>query len=444
MAPLFEYGSWQAVSNRENLRILLQNIWQQRRLKEIGVEIDEFPRGKKYQPFLRFDGDQIRANNYVGFIQNGPQLIEIYPKVFRHRHEPCKELMLKHIFYWFRYCRKWQFPFNQASLDVKDIDTLPELIIHLIANQMLETITDQPFQMYQETEEALLSPKGSVNFKRYIQNSLTRGLDHRIECDYEPFLFDNKVNRIIKYCARLLLNQTHFPETLRTLQDTLFILDEVDDTVCTSSDIDSLNINPFFEGYTLLMESCKIILDQQLYSNTTDNLTQWCLLFPMEYIFEDFVAGFLERKFSKEWNVEYQKSDKWLTDSPKAFNMQHDIFLTAKDGSNRKIIIDTKYKIRASTYKNDLKKGISQDDLYQVTSYAFKRGCTEVFLLYPNISENRNDPDTFKIKSGFNERDQITVTTAEIPFWSLANFQEIENALQEELGQLLKVNRGFH
>ena len=78
----------------------------------------------------------------LNFIQNGDEVIEIYPKVFR-EHFPFptkneKALMLRHIFYWFSYCRKWKFPFNQAALNTIDIDEFPELIINLIANQFLE------------------------------------------------------------------------------------------------------------------------------------------------------------------------------------------------------------------------------------------------------------------------------------------------------------------
>src|SRR5690606_12986656 len=245
---------------------------------------------KKYQPFLQFDGNRIRAKNYVGFVQNGAEVIEIYPKVFKSNASAIqsKELMLKHIFYWFRYCRKWRFPFSQASLDTLETTEFPELIINLIAKQFLDAVSNQPFTMYQELEEAMQTPRGSINFKRYISNSISYGNYHSIECDYEPFLFDNKVNRAIKYCSRLLLNQTKFSENQRILQDVIFILDEVDDLPCSVLDIERISINSFFEEYEMILDSCKLILNQQLYSNNTYDLSQWCLLFPMEYIFEDF------------------------------------------------------------------------------------------------------------------------------------------------------------
>ena len=145
MSLLFEYDKWKTISNKDDLKQMLQDIWKQRLFVDSEAIENEEQKNSRYQPFLNFDGNQIRANNYVGFIQNGEEIIEIYPKVFRHlpNIEDKKELMLRHIFYWFGYCRKWRFPFNQASLDTIDIEEFPELIINLIANQFLETVSNQ-------------------------------------------------------------------------------------------------------------------------------------------------------------------------------------------------------------------------------------------------------------------------------------------------------------
>lgn len=434
MALLFEYGEWESVKNKDALKQILKDIWQQRLFVDSEAEISEDEKDKRYQPFLNFDDNQVRANNFVGFIQNDEDVIEIYPKIFRNSEnaKTKKELMLQHIFYWFRYCRKWRFPFNQATLDIKDIEEFPELIINLIASQFLETVSKQPLTMYQQVEEAFQTPRGSINFKRYINNGISYGNYQNIDCDYDPFLFDNKVNRIIKYCSRLLLDQTKFYENQRMLQEVIFILDEVDDLPCTIHDIERITFNSFFEDYSTLMDSCKLIISQQLYSNNTYDLSQWCLLFPMEYIFEDFFAGFLQDKFQKQWRVEYQKSEKYLAtdeDGKNVFNMQHDIFLTSKENPNLKIIVDTKYKLRDSNFKKDLKKGIAQNDLYQMVSYAFRRGCTDIMLVYPNLSDNLNRPDKFEIVSGFSAYEKINVTAIEIPFWSLTNFDNLKNEM---------------
>ena len=393
---LFEYDKWITVENSAALFHSLKTIWRQRNYTDLTEDLEENQTDKNYQPFLRFSNNEIRANNYVGFIQTSTDLVEIYPKVFRNCQEKDKNDMLRHIFFWFNYCRKWKFPFSQAQLDNFSIDEFPELIINLIANQFLETLSNQPLTMYQSVEEAMQTPRGSINFKRYIANSLVSGNFQDIECDYEPFLFDNKVNRVIKYCSRLLMNQTKFAENLQMLQEVVFLLDEVENISCNSFEVENIILNSFFEDYNKVLDSCKLILNQQIYSSNKYDLSQWCLLFPMEYIFEDFVAGFIEEKFSKDWKVEYQKSNEYLSCNPQAFNMQHDIFLTSKNTDRRRIIIDTKYKLRSSDFKNDKKKGIAQSDLYQMTSYAFRRGCTDIFLLYPNITDDLNEPDVLK------------------------------------------------
>jgi len=256
-----------------------------------------------------------------------------------------------------------------------------------------------------------------------------------IECDYEPFVFDNKVNRVIKYCCRLLLSKTTLSENIRILQEVIYHLDEVTDTVVTLRDAESIVLNHFFNDYTCIIDSCKLILAQQLYSGKPYDLSQWCLLLPMEYIFEDFVAGFMDVHFGKEWKVHYQKSDLYLSDTPQVFNLQHDIFLTNRL-TERKLIVDAKYKMRDKNFKSDLKRGVSQTDLYQMVSYAYKRGCNEVVLIYPNVDEEIKEHDVFEIKSGFENSETITAKAIEVPFWSIKGLTSLESRLVNVLGQL--------
>ena len=439
MASLFEYGNWISVSSPQSLKNYLFDVWLSRTSdeQELRNGDDEVAR---FQPFLSFDGDQIQARNYVGFIQNGDQTIEIFPKVFKETgaSEENKSLFLQHIFFWLNYCRKWRFPFSSSNLELSEIDSLPELIINLISRHFLSTISNQPLSLYQAVEESLQRPRGSINFSRYIANSFSRGNLHVLECDHEPFVFDNRVNRIIKYCCRLLLNRTRVPENVHLLQETLFILDDVQDEIATRSDLERVTLNPFFDDYELIMNSCRMILDQQIYSHRAYDLSQWCLLLPMEYIFEDFIAGFLYRKFKRDWRVEYQKSNMYLVDYPSAiFQMQHDIFLTSRTKPRSKLIVDTKYKLRPAGFKNDDKRGVSQTDLYQMASYGFRRGVNDLLILYPNTSETLNESDTFRIRSGFEREDILNVTAVDIPFWSIDDFGSLERRLESRLYEVL-------
>ncbi|WP_170852550.1 McrC family protein [Sphingobacterium wenxiniae] len=432
----FEFGQSFGITSRKELEGYLHAVWNAHYNYEEESAISEniTENIQSRQGILRFDGNTARARNFIGFIQSEHESIEIYPKIFREANME-KSMMLKHLFYWFDYCRKWKFPFTDVNLsNLQDID-LPELILNLIANQLYEVISTNPISLYQDMEEAMLKPKGSLNFTRYISNSMANGNFHVLECDHQPMEYDNRLNRTIKYVARLLLSKSRFPETRQKLEDIIFILDEVEDQVCRSSFLDHVPISPFYQEYQTTIGLCRMVLEQHVYNHHYEDSKHWSLLLPMEYVFEDFIAGFLERHFSADWEVKYQKSDMFLTDE-RVFQMQHDIFLVSKKDNSIKIIVDTKYKLRGN-FKDDKKKGIAQSDLYQMTSYAFRRGCCNVLLLYPNQSDEIKEDNGFHISSGLDDKHKIKVVAAEIPFWSRSGYQHIDSMLHTSLATLL-------
>ncbi len=104
--------------------------------------------------------------------------------------------MHRHLFYWFSYCKKIKFPFNQSFLDTFEIEQFPELIIYLITQQISLVVHSQPYLAYEEVEEALATPRGRISFDRYTK-SVSYGSYHLVDCDHEPFVFDNMLNRVI-------------------------------------------------------------------------------------------------------------------------------------------------------------------------------------------------------------------------------------------------------
>ena len=462
MLTTYEFGELnQKDPSTDNLKQFLCEIWDKYKdifpssdvfdLDETSEEEQENIKRQKYQPFLRFDGPYIKARNYVGFIQNGEQVIEISPKVFKDiiQSEPdlsekTRELMFNHYLFWLKYCDRWKFPFSSANLETYN-QTLPDIIIYLIAELFYNTISAQPLSLYQPVEEALLSPRGNINFKRYINKSIVYGKYQYIECDYEPYMYDNIVNRIIKHCVKLLINRTRFDKALQKLEEVLFILDEVEDVLCTINDANRITLNPYYDDYNNVIVICKNILNNQTYYYNKSSLKQWCLLFPMEVIFEQFIAGYLATNKDKIFktatsiNINRQESQKYLVKNAQGsdvFQMKHDIFLTIKNSqyTERNIIVDTKYKLRGQKEIKDNKKGVSQSDIYQMVSYALRRGCNDVVLLYPNIDQEMREPDKFIVESGFSDKKIINVWVANVPFWTntMDNFN-IEDRFDKQL-----------
>src|SRR4051812_43429433 len=107
MITLFEYGKQISVKDRNGLEQYLRILWQDYK----NLWVDESQEiinisNLNYQPFISFDGEKAKANNFIGYINCNGDSLEIYPKVFQNMQYLNKELMHKHLFFWFSYCKK--------------------------------------------------------------------------------------------------------------------------------------------------------------------------------------------------------------------------------------------------------------------------------------------------------------------------------------------------
>ena len=130
----------------------------------------------------------------------------------------------------------------------------------------------------------------------------------------------------------------------------------------------------------------------------------------MEYVFEDFIFGFIDSEIDKV-TAKSQRSDKYL-DEEQTFKLKPDLWLKTEHNS---LIADTKYKIVYSDDK-DPKKGISQNDLYQMLAYAVRFEVDEIILFYPNtVSQNQEEESDLTIKDALANEKEISVKAVQLP-----------------------------
>ena len=323
-------------------------------------------------------GGKLRAHNYVGLVQWNGLRVEIYPKLFGDG-PPESRRWFGHLLWWLSYCRRVRFPYAGVMTEMAHVDDFPEAIMAHFARFSYRVLSSQPYLRYQETTETLPYVRGRLGTGAYVRESLSRGIPHQLVCEHEPFLYDNRLNRIIKFVARQLYQVCRFAETYHALSRVLFLLDEVSDAPAVATDCDGLTLNPIFEEYTDVLAMCRFFLSQSYLDLTDSSQANYCFLVPMEYVFEDFLHGFIEEELGEEYEVEYQKTG-WLTDED-VFQLRHDLFLTHRT-TGRHLIVDAKYKLRGDD-ETDKKAGIAQSDMYQLVSYALRSGCETGLLLYP-------------------------------------------------------------
>lgn len=434
MINLFEYqnkqefnGSFQALEN------FLDDIWNKREKSSFhsGDKIEKI----EVQQFLQFlkKTNELKSNKYVGVIHFEEQKINLLPKIFFDSDREYLPLEINaiqnHIIWWLSYCHKIKFPNYQTSLGSLKNDFF-EVLIYLFSKYTRELLSNSVYQQYQEIDEELSFMKGRLYMNEYIHKNLAKGRWHKINCTYDAFVIDNKFNRIIKYVSTLLFNATASPENKKYLHEILFILEEVSDTRSTAEECTNIQFNPMFGCFETVRDYCYLFLRNSISIEYKNELKLFAFLLPMEYVFEDFIFGFIDKEIP-EVIAKAQKSFIHL-DQNEFFLLKPDLYLEI---GSRKIIADTKYKI---VYRDeyDFKNGILEKDLYQMVAYAIRFKINEIKLFYPaTIIDHQVNESEIIIKDELADGIKINIKSFQLPIMNidLINQQNVE---EKELSKI--------
>lgn len=386
------------------------------------------------QLFVNIEGNKLKARNFVGFIYFENEWIEIYPKIFAQTEKPTvaeKQNMIANLMYWLKYSQRLRFPFSRIRFESASCENLLEVFIHLFAQYSRELLLNMPYQNYEEITEETSFVKGNIHFPTYLSQQFSQGKQHIFTCTHQPFVYDNLFNQIVKATAKILLSVTQNAENKAILQEILFILSEVSDIKCSTEDCQKVKLGRMFDALQGIVEMCHFFLSMQQFSGTDSEKSNFCFLFPMEYIFEDFVTSILQEKGKKEGIkviAQAKKHTKYLTNEA-IFQLKPDILIP------KKRIIDAKYK------KLSLEKGknyhINPADLYQMLAYATRFGIKDIILIYPQY-RHFDSPKSFifKIENSLSPEKEIVtikIITIKIDFEMEIEKEYIENLLRNQL-----------
>ncbi|EDP5547547.1 restriction endonuclease, partial [Campylobacter jejuni] len=139
----------------------------------------------------------------------------------------------------------------------------------------------------------------------------------------------------------------------------------------------SYKISRHFDYYENLLLWCKIFLKNESFMPYHGKNEAFALLFPMEKIFEDYVAYML-KKVNPAQDIKVQNNGKYLIskNDENCFMLKPDLYI------ENKMILDTKWKIPNNS-EDEKKQGIEQSDLYQMFAYACKFKIYDIKLVYP-------------------------------------------------------------
>ena len=372
--------------------------------------------------YKRNIGNIVSIKNYVGLIQmkNGYQ-IQILPKINFTNSEDLENRNTKKIFLNMLRSMK-DFPskvFNNSNIQV-DRMNIYEIFINMYLQEIRRLIKIGLKSDYIFKEDNLNYYKGKLLTSQHFKMNLVH--KERFYVAYDEFNPNRVENKLIKATLLKLQKLTTSAENSKKIRQLLVFFEMIDASMNYIADFSKVRINRSNKDYETIMQWSKVFLLNKSFTTFSGSNNSRALLFPMEKVYESYVAKYLKKILEKDgWDVSSQDRGYYLFIEPRLqFALIPDII--CKHGK-RTIIMDTKWKKLINNER--INYGISQSDMYQMYAYSKKYKTSEIWLLYPLNDEMKEHSEI-----SFNSGDGTTVN---IYFVDLENIQSSLEVLRNKI-----------
>lgn len=230
-----------------------------------------------------------------------------------------------------------------------------------------------------EAEERHL--RGQLDAVRQMRQPL--GRQHIFQIRHDVFSPDRAENRLLKRAVELTCQQTQSPTSWRLAQELRALFQDVPRSANVGEDFKRWRTDRLMAHYQAVKPWCELVLSRQMPFSVVGKWHGTSLMFPMEKLFERYVAARLQLDLAAGARLTAQASRQSLCehDGATMFQLRPDLLI---EHEGERWVLDTKWKLldagnKAGAY------GLSQADFYQLYAYGQKylAGKGELALIYP-------------------------------------------------------------
>jgi len=356
------------------------------------------------QSVLKLEHQRLKARNFVGILQTRRgNTIESEPKIDlagADSSEKEKTIFLKMLQVWRDGPCK-----NMGDADIRTMKNFPllEVFIQMFLADLLELTRRGLARSYSRVENNLRVLKGKLIFSKHIKHNLIHR--ERFYVQYEEFSANRPVNRLLKSTVLLLQRLSRSVKNQTLAHQARFYFEDIPESKNIAVDLTRAKVDRTMPLYTRLFPWVKLFLENSAPAAYQGQSPAFALLFPMEKIFEDYVAHRLRREMDG-WKISTQEKILYLVkenpEGRREFQMRPDIVARKRD-KTKILVMDTKWK---RLNKNSRHHNISQSDLYQLYAYgkkykkkyAVSQTPVTLYLLYPR-NENFREKMSFRYEN---------------------------------------------
>ena len=371
-------------------------------------------------------GKIITAKNYVGIItMNDGTTIEILPKVYSAIEDDANASRTKKLLIdMLKTLRDTPYKALQTTnVNIEKMNIF-EIFIRMFVDEVFFIVKRGLKCSYETIEENATFFRGKMKFSQQIRHNYIH--KERSYVEYDAFTVNRPENRLLKATLQYLYRHSTSSKNRNDLKLLLNAFGEVEASTDYKGDFAKYVPDRNTKDYATALLWARVFLMGKSFTSFAGSEVALALLFPMESLFESYIATLLRRNLdSSVFTVSAQDKSHHLFEAPKPiFQMKPDIVITNKL-QNSIYIMDTKWKILSDEKAN---YGISQADMYQMYAYQKKYNAKNVTLLYPITEQVQTENIEFR-------EDYVEGVVVRVRFVDLFDIQNSLASLQTDLFQ---------
>lgn len=339
----------------------------------------------KQPPFIKHYGDRLQVKNYVGIIETPcGTCIEVLPKIYKNEIEEeqrkSKELLWKmlSVVYDLKSLEATKASLEKCSGRL--IDVLISAFLKIVSSIVHRGLRSDYVRIQAERHFI----KGRLRVNQQLRQPLSK--QHKFQIEYDCFLPNRPENRLLKTALQKVLKWTLDSDNQRHIRQLLLHFDEIPTSIQAKQDLISWSTQRDMVYYQTAKPWVELIITEQTPWFNKGSWQGISLLFPMETLFEKYVAKQLKKQLVNNFELRTQLNNKYLVkhktkqEEKYLFQLKPDLAILEK----KKIIVilDTKWKLLdISSYQY----GLKQSDFYQLFAYGhqYLEGKGDLVLIYP-------------------------------------------------------------
>lgn len=325
----------------------------------------------------------LQVINFVGVLETPCKTrIEILPKTSTDTCDPvsARKILLKMLA---RVEKLKLEEFQQSQLQLLK-QPLYELLITHFLTAVSKLVRQGIRNEYQRIERESPYLKGQLQVAKQLRQR--PGRQHHFHVAHDIYNANRAENRLLHSSLKQVLKWSTSSANQRLTCELLCVFNEIELSTNHVLDFRLWKDDRGLAHYRPLKPWCELILSYQSPVAMVGKHNGLSFLFPMEQLFERYVAKQLQRQLPPEFKLKQQASSHCLThhNGNDWFRLKPDIVIY--DKSRIVTVMDTKWKLLdASLNTTKDKYNLNQADMYQLYAYGEKylNGQGDLYLIYP-------------------------------------------------------------